>query len=208
MASMVEGGGVNIGRFSRHGLLAAIAALLLAASACGHSEEKAVAVPKGDTREQLAIGYAILYGHADGIPKFKWLLMLKKESDEFNEVRSHVIAYYEDLAKTLERLSNEYPAVKIHTKPMATIEEETRKAIGADQAKDIMPIAGKGGVDFERQALLMFYNALDEQRHLVGVMIDMEPNKNLNEFLQKTKAQLESRHAKVGALLDKRYFTH
>lgn len=140
-------------------MLAAITAALLASSACGHSDARPVATPKGDTREQLAIGYALLYGEADGIPKFKWLLMLKKESSEFSELTRHVIDYYEDLAKTLERLSTEYPAVKIHTQPMATIEAETRKAIGVDQAKDMAPIAGKGGVDFERQALIMFHSA-------------------------------------------------
>ena len=196
-----------MGHLLNRGLLTAIAMTLVGAG-CGHTDAKLVGAPKGDQRQQLSIGYSILYGHADGIPKFEWLLMFKKKSPEMAEMTSEVIDYYEDLAKTLERLSKEYPAVDIHVKPMATIEEETRKAIGVDQAKDMAPIAGKGGVDFERQALLMFFNALDEQRHLVGVMIDMEPNKNLNEFLVKTKKELESRYTKVGALLNRNYYTH
>jgi hypothetical protein len=54
----------------------------------------------------------------------------------------------------------------------------------------------------------MFYNALDEQRHLTGVMVGLETDPALRKFLQKTKAQLDARYAKVGELLNRRYFTH
>ena len=53
----------------------------------------------------------------------------------------------------------------------------------------------------------MFYNTLNEQRHLTGVMIGLETDPGLKKFLETTKAQLEERYAKVGALLDLRYFT-
>jgi len=54
----------------------------------------------------------------------------------------------------------------------------------------------------------MFYDALNEQRHLTGVMLGLETNPVLKKFLETTKVQLEARHAKVGALLNRRYFTH
>ena len=54
----------------------------------------------------------------------------------------------------------------------------------------------------------MFYNTLNEQRHLVGVMVGFETDLALKKFLETTKAQLEARYAKVGALLDRRYFVH
>jgi len=108
----------------------------------------------------------------------------------------------------MQKLSKQYPAMRIDVPAMSQIEGDARKAIGADQAKDFAPLAGKTGVDFEREALLMFYNALDEQRHLVGVMLGLETNPALHKFLETTKTQLEARHAKVGALLNRRYFTH
>ena len=55
--------------------------------------------------------------------------------------------------------------------------------------------------------LLMFYNTLNEQRHLTGVMVGLETDPALRKFLETTKAQLEARYAKVGALLNRRYFT-
>lgn len=54
----------------------------------------------------------------------------------------------------------------------------------------------------------MFYNALNEQRHLVAVMLRLETDPPLKQFLETTKAQLEERYAKVAALLNQRYFTH
>jgi hypothetical protein len=63
-------------------------------------------------------------------------------------------------------------------------------------------------LEFEREALLMFYNALNEQRHLVGVMMKKETEPALSKFLDATKAQLDDRYSKVGALLKRRYFTH
>jgi len=87
-------------------------------------------------------------------------------------------------------------------------EAEERKAIGADMAKDFTPLIGKSGVEFEREALLMFYNALNEQGHLVGVMLQRETDPGLRKFLETTKAQLDACYTKVGALLNRRYFTH
>jgi hypothetical protein len=39
----------------------------------------------------------------------------------------------------------------------------------------------------------MFYDALNEKRHLTGVMLGLETNPGLKKFLETTKAQLEAR---------------
>jgi hypothetical protein len=98
--------------------------------------------------------------------------------------------------------------MRIDVAAMSEIEAEERKAIGTDLAKDFAPLVGKTGVDFEREALLMFYDSLNEQRHLTGVMVGLETDPGLKKFLETTKAQLDERYAKVGALLNRRYFTH
>jgi hypothetical protein len=91
---------------------------------------------------------------------------------------------------------------------MSKIEGEERKAIGADLAKNFAPVIGKTGIEFERTALLMFYDSLNEQRHLAGVMVGLETAPGLRKFLETTQSQLDARYAKVGALLNRRYFTH
>jgi hypothetical protein len=98
--------------------------------------------------------------------------------------------------------------MRIDVAAMSEIEGAERKAIGTDLAKDFAPLTGKTGVAFEREALLMFYNSLNEQRHLTGVMIALETDPALRKFLETTKAELDARYERVGALLNRRYFTH
>jgi hypothetical protein len=183
--------------------------LLVILAACGHlSDRKEAAVPaKGTSRAQLSVGYSLLYQEADGIPKLKWILIFKDKPEEMGRLTNELVSYYQQLADTMKKLSQQYPAMRIDVVPMSEIEAEERKAIGTDTAKDFAPLVGKTGVAFEREALLMFYDALNEQRHLTGVMLGLETNPALRKFLETTKTQLDERHTKVGALLNKRYFT-
>jgi hypothetical protein len=183
-------------------------ALLLTLAACSQLSDTRKAAPdKNAPRAQLSIGYSLLYQEADGIPKLKWIFMFKDKPEEMGRVTNDLVSYYQQLADTMQRLSKQFPAMRIDVTAMSEIEGDERKAIGADLAKDFAPLTGKTGVEFEREALLMFYNGLNEQRHLTGVMVGLEPDAALRKFLETTKAQLEARYAKVGALLNRRYFT-
>ena len=184
-------------------------ALLLTLAACSHlSDTRKPPADKHATRAQLSIGYSLLYQEADGIPKLKWLFMFKDKPEEMGRVTNDLVSYYQELAETMQRLSKQYPAMRIDATAMSEIESEERKSIGEDLAKDFAPLIGKSGVEFEREALLMFYDSLNEQRHLTGVMVGLETDPGLRKFLETTKAQLDARYAKVGALLNRRYFTH
>ncbi len=184
-------------------------ALLLSLAACSQFGDTRKPPPeKSAPRAQLSIGYSLLYQEADGIPKLKWLLMFKDKPEEVGRVINGLVAFYQQLAETMQKLSRQYPGMRIDVTPMSDIEGETRKAIGTDKAKDFVPLAGKTGIEFERKTLLMFYDALDEQRHLTGVMLERETDPGLKKFLETTKAELEAHYTRVGALLDRHYFTH
>jgi hypothetical protein len=160
------------------------------------------------TRAQLSIGYSLLYQEADGIPKLKWLLLFKDKSAEMEQVSHELMGYYEKLADSMQKMSKQYPAMRIDVRPMSDIEADTRKAIGEDLAKDVAPVVGKSGLKFEREALLTFYDSLNEQRHLVALMIDGETVPALRKFLEATKSQLDERYVKIDSLLNRHYFTH
>jgi hypothetical protein len=184
-----------------------VAALLLTLAACSQLSDTRKPTPdRNAPRTQLSIGYSLLYQEADGIPKLKWILMFKDKPEEMGRVTNDLVSYYQQLADSMQRLSKQYPAMRIDVAAMSEIESDERKAIGADLAKDFAPLIGKTGVEFEREALLMFYNTLNEQRHLTGVMMGLETDPALRKFLETTKAHLEARYAKVGALLNRRYF--
>jgi hypothetical protein len=186
-----------------------VTGLLVTLAACSHFSDTRKPPPdKNAPRTQLSIGYSLLYQEADGIPKLKWLLMFKDKPEEMARVTNELVSYYQQLAETMQRLSKQYPAMRIDVTPMSEIEGQERKAIGTDMAKDFVPLAGKSGVEFEREALLMFYDSLNEQRHLTGVMVGLETDAGLKKFLETTHAQLDARYTKVGELLNRRYFTH
>jgi len=189
-------------------LLVATTALCLALAACSHFGHSEQSEPGKGARDQLAIGYSLLYQEADGIPKLKWLIRFKDKPEEMSKTTDELMSYYQRLAQTLEKLSKQFPAVRINVKPMSDIEADTRKAIGIDLAKDIAPVIGKSGTDFEREALLNFYDSLNEQRHLVRVMLEREKVPALRDFLETTRYELDSRYDKVETLLNRRYFTH
>jgi hypothetical protein len=183
-------------------------ALLLTLAACSQSSEATKPAAKSAPRAQLSIGYSLLYQEADGIPKLKWILMFKDKPEEMGRLTDDLVGYYRHLADTMRALSKQYPAMRIDVAAMSEIESDERKAIGEDLAKDFAPLVGKSGTEFERETLLMFYDSLNEQRHLTGVMVGLETDPALRKFLETTKAQLDERYAKVGALLNRRYFTH
>jgi hypothetical protein len=163
--------------------------------------------PVDASRKQLSLGYSLLYQEASGLPKLNWLLQFKDKTDDMAAFTQNLVQFYQELAESLEKLSKAYPAVRIDDKPLSDIEGETRKAMGADMAKDLAPVAGKSGIPFEREALLMFQSSLNEQRHLVGVMLNRESVPSLKQYLETTKGQLEAQYTRVSSLLDRRYFT-
>lgn len=174
---------------------------------CGKpAEPKPAAAEPGKVRAELNVGYSLLYQQADGIPKMKWILMFKDKGKELDQTATGMMEYYKQLAQSMEQVAAKNPALRLDAVTMPDILVDTRKAIGIDIAKDFAPLVGNSGVAFERELVLMFYNALDEQRHLVGVMIEREPEPGLKSFLEKTRTQLEAKRSKLGELLDRRYF--
>src|ERR1700733_12648171 len=130
-------------------------ALLLILAACSQlSDTRKGAPDKTAPRAQLSIGYSLLYQEADGIPKLKWILMFKDKPEEMAKATNDLAAYYRQLSDRLQRLSKDYPAVRIDATAMSDIEAQERKAIGEDMAKDFAPVVGKSGMEFEREALL------------------------------------------------------
>jgi hypothetical protein len=184
-----------------------VTALVLTLAACGHLSDRKPTPDNNAPRAQLSVGYSLLYQEADGIPKLKWLLMFRDKPEEMAKLTHELVSYYVQLADTMRKLSKQHPAMRIDVEAMSEIESKERKAIGADLAKDFAPLVGKSGVKFEREALLMFYNSLNEQRHLTGVMVGLETDLGLRKFLETTKEQLEALYSKVGDLLNHRYFT-
>lgn len=168
-------------------------------SAAGTSDRVAL-------RKCLDPSYSLLYQEAQALPKLHWLLMFKKESDSVDILVSSTLDYYKQLSDQLEKLARDDPGVDIHLKPMPDILSRAREALGEDQLKQMRPLVGEGGKPFERDLLLMLRDMLDEQRHIVSVMLADETAPDLKHFLQETRAGMDGLYQRYDQLLAKRYF--
>src|ERR1700733_1068959 len=121
------------GHMSGYASRTCVAAILLMLAACSHWGHKSEVAPGNKAaRTQLSVGYSLLYQEADGIPKLKWLLAFKNKSDDMGRATDDLVSFYQHLAQNLQRLSKEFPAVRIDVTTMPQIEADTRKAIGTD----------------------------------------------------------------------------
>jgi hypothetical protein len=107
-----------------------------------------------------------------------------------------------ELTSRMRKLSIRYPAMHLDATTTSEIES------GTDEAEDFSPIVREPAVDFEREALLMFYTGLNVQRHLVGIMLDGKTEPAPKRFLESIKAALDECHERIGSSLSRRYFSH
>jgi hypothetical protein len=180
----------------------AVAALPLAPARAATSD-----APRS-VRSELNLGYSLLHEQADGLSKLKWIVALKKDSESFEQVVKPAVAYYAELADELEALDAKYPALHINLKAMPEFVGKARERMVEVRVKEITPIVGETGVNYERTVLLMLWYALEEQRNIVEAMAEREPDPNLAKFLRGTRSQLDRHLQRVDALLQRKYFAH
>jgi hypothetical protein len=164
--------------------------------------------PQRSLRDELNVGYSLLYEQADGLSKLKWLVWLKHDTETFEHTVKPVIGYYESLADQLENLPKLYPAVRIDLKAMPEFLGKARENMVEERIKDITPIVGETGTPYERTVLLMLMYALEEQHQVAGAMAQRETEPRLAKFLGGIDQALSAHLHAVNALLERKYFSH
>jgi hypothetical protein len=187
-------------------LLTACAATQQSDCLCSRADKAAAGKELTAQRRILAEGYSIMHRDATTISAVRALLYVKKESDEFDKIVTEVSEYGGQLKKDLERLSKEYPAVRLDLDPLPEMEKRKRFQTGVDRFFEIAPITGKSGPAWERTLLISLANGLNQERHLAEEMAKEEPNAQLKKFLTDTDATLTAYWKRADALLERRYF--
>src|ERR1700755_1339770 len=67
-------------------------------------------------RQQLSIGYSLLYGEGTGVHKRARLLSFKSKSEEMSQATDVLMKYYKGLAERMEKLAKQFPAVRLDAK--------------------------------------------------------------------------------------------
>ena len=189
------------------------ATLLLAACAtqpgkggAPQAASKARAPELSHQRLILSEGYSILYQDAETMSRAKFLIYVKEESDDFEQVIVAVAEFGSELKVDLERVDRDYPGVRINLDPLPEMEKRKRKSTGVDKFIDNAPIIGKSGPEYERTFLISISNGLNQERHLAEEMTNEEPDPGLKKFLLGVQRRMDALYARTEALLQKTYY--
>jgi hypothetical protein len=168
--------------------------------------DRAKAPQLSKQRLMLSEGYSLLYTDASKLDFAELILYVKAESEAMHEIVTAVAAVGGQVKKDLERISKEYPGVRIDLDPLPEMEKRKRAAIAKDRARYFAPVVGHGGREYERTVLIGFSNGLNHERHLCEVMAEVEPDANLKKFLLDAEKRYDDLYDRVTALLEKDYF--
>jgi hypothetical protein len=157
-------------------------------------------------RRVLSEGYSLLYQDAGNLDSSELILYVKVESEAMHKVVTAVAEVGGQLKKDLERISKDYPGVRIDLDPLPEMEKRKRAAISKDRARYFAPVIGHGGREYERTVLIGYANGLNHERHLCQVMAQAEPDANLKKFLLDAGKRYDDLYDRVAALLEKDYF--
>jgi hypothetical protein len=172
-------------------------------------DEKAKVDPHSGLPQQRVIlneGYSELYADMTHMDEAQLIFDVKSGSDTVKDIFSGVGHYAAHVKEELERLAKEYPALRIDLDPLPEMEKRKRHSIAIDRAKEYAPLVGKGGLDFERRALLSLHGGIDHQRHMCKVLAEEEPEPGLKKFLLDTEQHFDAWYERIQVVLDRDYF--
>lgn len=160
------------------------------------------------TRQDLNEGYSLLYMAVGSLSSTDKAFYVKFESDAVEKVIGDTSDYAAKLQADLERISEDYPAVKIDLDPLPVMEKRKRAAISSDTLKSLAPIVGKSGPAFERKLLLSSAGALVQLEFQCQVMAMHEPVESLRAVLNDAQARFGELYEAQVKLLNEVYFKH
>lgn len=180
-----------------------VAALLALAVASCSSSTPQKAPPVTDGHRTIAEGYSLLYGITSQQKDLKKLLVIKTESDAVDKVISELADYAAALNVQLEDMVRRYPALTVETQFLPDVEVKARESVASATSKELLASEGK---DFERRLLLKQLSALEQERHIAKVMVNLETAGERKTFWENTEHGFGELYAKVENLLERQYF--
>lgn len=145
-------------------------------------------------------GYSILYGDVSSLSQADLLLDVKGESDATQQVVDDIAGYMSELEQGLQKLAQDYPAIRLDLKPLPSIERRTIAASANARIKSFAPLVGRTGPDFERTLLLTLSGALNSLRHLSQVIAEAE-----EPYSEQRAAFMGDAHARLQSLYEETF---
>lgn len=159
-----------------------------------------------DEREELNYGYAIMYQHIDDISGSKFLMAVKKNSEELSKLTDKMVKTLEANKKTLDELKKQFPAIDYENRGQPDVYEKVVKAIKWHKAMQYLPVAGLSGQEFERDFIIDTKYGIDQIARIAGVLSDREKNEGLKKPLHEIAEQNTQLIKDTDYLLNEKYY--
>lgn len=157
-------------------------------------------------RDRLNDGYSSLYSQLQGLSEVDKIFYVKIESDDVQHVVEDLTRESGALAKRLDHLTADYPALDIHRTTTPPIIQAAHKAQRNGTLKQFAPLVGQSGHTFERGLLIRLLGAADQQRYLTATLADEETDPALAEIMRNASTGFSRRFDEINALLKSQYY--
>lgn len=163
----------------------------------------------GATQEQnrvLSQGYSQLYQMLSGMQHLNKANYLKVESDKVEAMNEAIASSAAAVVDQLEKLAEDYPSLTIKDTGLPELEQKKRRAIRMDRIRDLAPIVGRTGKDYERTLLVIEAGLLNSARFLAEVIKEEERDEKRAEMMARTKERFDGLFNRILKLLEQDYF--
>jgi hypothetical protein len=161
---------------------------------------------RSSQRARLNAGYSALYSAADGLAKVDKIFYLKVESDDVQRVVQHVTGYSGELARRLETLTEDFPALAIDRDVTPPIIEAAHEAQKKATLERFAPVAGESGKAFERGILIRLLGVVDQQHYLAATLAEREPDPALAEIMANAGRRYAGFYDEIDGLMRERFY--
>jgi hypothetical protein len=174
--------------------------------ACSRSDSAAEKPSWREPNLSLNPGYVLVYETMNAFSNIDKVLLIKKESEPFEEVIESVADYSGKLAEQLKERDEHDDEIDLEGESMPQVIGQARKEMGAELREKIGgPFKGATGSELERELLLSLDVGLSESHHVVRELARRESSterhailedadKNLGELSRAVKRQLQTHH--------------
>ena len=157
-------------------------------------------------RDRLNAGYSDLYSNVDGLSQVDKIFYVKVESDDVEKVVTDVTGYCGELARRLESLTADYPALDIKREIDPPIIKAARDAQKKATLKRFAPVVGDSGTAFERGLLIRLLGAVDQQHYMAATLAEREPEPGLSKIMANAADRFADFYEEIDSLLKARFY--
>lgn len=172
----------------------------------GKKEDKNSSEVSPDDRDELNYGYAIMYQHINDISGSKFLMKIKKNSEELDKLVDNMTSTLERNKKTLDELKKQYPAIDYEARGQPEVTERVVKGIKWHKATAYLPLVGMSGPEFERDFVIDTKYGIDQIYRISKVLSDREKNEGLKKAMKEISEDNKKVLEQIEYLLNEKYY--